>query len=548
MRGPSIANLPEIVLNQGMILWRPLVLGLALAGAATAGPAPAEVALRAQVAAGPKLRVAAVVNFGGAGTEHFAGVLSRPNGEILAFGNSWGPPFPGTATVLGADMAREVPLFSGGTPTDESPLEVLPAAEHPNRTGFLVAYGPGLKSVTGVTRFGWGVATVDAAVLLPDGGLVTAGLARAGFGAVAEKTGKLKRLPGRGATGSDVYVARWREDLKGLAWVWVLEQHGTAPARLYSGSDGRVVFDCGGVKTISADGATLAPIELPVARANEERFLRGVNPKSGALLLAGWTQARKPDWFGPLVEERAGARATRFYDWPVSLAWQPTLELTAAAGITQAEYLPDGRVLLGAPMQRGRSVLERHPWDLTLPAKGRGLIAEELANHANRPVYGATAHCRLAQFDPQQPGDCLFATWTGVSAEASDRASEELTLDGLRPVGSDFIAVWGMSGGALLGTVATKPVAAGMEAVAKWKQKPLTPYLTVFGKDFAGVRWSGLLPRGTVSGVARAARGVVVAGWQRPAWKHELYELLPGTPAFGGGLADGQLLWLEETP
>lgn len=531
-----------------MPLWRPLALALALAGAATAGPVPAEVAFRSQVAAGPKLRVAAVVNFGGAGTEHFAGVLRRPNGEILAFGNSWGPPFPGTPQVLGADTARDVPLFSGGTPTDEMPLEVLPGAEHPNRTGFLVAYAPDLKSVKGVTRFGWGVATVDAAVLLPDGGLVTAGMARVGFAAVAEQAGQSKRVPGRGVKGNDVYVARWREDLEGLAWVWVLEQHGTVPARLFCGSDGRVVFDCGGVKTISADGATLTPLELPAARANEERFLRGVNPKSGAVLLAGWTQSHKPDWFGPLVEERDGPRATRFYDWPVSLAWQPTIDLTASAGITQAEYLPDGRVLLGAPMQQGRSVLERHPWDLTLPAKGRGVIAEELANYANRPVYGARAHCRLAQFDPQQPDDCLFATWTGVSAKDPDRASEDLTLDGLRPVGSDFIAVWGMSGGALLGTVASPPVAAGMEATAKWKQRPLTPYLTVFAKDFAEVRWSGLLPRCTVTGVARTPRGVVVSGWQRSAWKHELYELLPGTPSFGGGLADGQLLLLEESP
>jgi hypothetical protein len=48
--------------------------------------------------------------------------------------------------------------------------------------------------------------------------------------------------------------------------------------------------------------------------------------------------------------------------------------------------------------------------------------------------------------------------------------------------------------------------------------------------------------------VARTARGVVVAGWQQVAWKHELHELLPGTPAFGGGLADGQLLLLEEAP
>jgi len=545
MRRPSIAKLPGRVLNRGMILWRAFVLGLALAGAATAGPAPAEVAVRAQVAAGPKLRATAVVNFGGAGTEHFAGVLSRPNGEILAFGNSWGPPFPGTAHVLGADAARDVPLFSGGTPTDEMPLEVLPGAEHPNRTGFLVAYAPDLKSVKGVTRFGWGVATVDAAVLLPDGGLVTAGMAREGFTAVA---GKAHRLPGQGPKGADVYVARWRDDLQGLAWVWVLEQHGTAPARLYSGSDGRVVFDCGGVKTISADGATLTPMELPAPMANEERFLRGVNPKSGALLLAGWTRSGKPEWFGPLVEERDGARATRFYDWRVSLAWQPTIDLTASAGITQAEYWPDGRVLLGAPLQRGRSVLERHPWDLTVPAKGRGVAAEELASYANRPAYGATAHCRLAQFDPQQPGDCLFATWTGVSAEGPDRASEELTLDGLRPVGSDYIAVWGMSGGALLSTVPAQSIAAGMEATAKWKQRLLTPYVTVFGKEFAGVRWSGLWPRGTVSGVARTARGVVVAGWQRLAWKHELYELLPGTPAFGGGLADGQLLLLEEAP
>jgi hypothetical protein len=405
-----------------MTWWRLLVLSLALASTATAGPLPSEVAVRAEVAEGPKLRVAAVVNFGDTGTEHFAGVLGRANGEIVALGNSWGPPFPAQATVLGPDRAREVPLFNGGTPTDEFPLEALPAVDHPNRSGFLVVYSPDLKSVNGVTRFGWGVATVDAAVLLPDGGLVTAGLARDGFAAVA---GNAQRWPGRGRQGTDVYVARWRDDLKGLAWVWVLEQHSSVPARLYAGPDGRVVFDCGGVKAISADGAKLTEIPLPASQEDEDRFLRGVNPKSGALLLAGWTRSRRrePDWFGPLVEERAadGQRPVRFYDWRVALAWQPTIDLTAAAGVTQAEYLADGRIVLGAPMQRGRSVLERHPWDLTAAAKGRGVAAEELASFANRSTHGATTHCRLAQFDPQQPDDCLFAAWTGVSADGRDR-------------------------------------------------------------------------------------------------------------------------------
>jgi len=49
---------------------------------------------------------------------------------------------------------------------------------------------------------------------------------------LAAQDGESKRLPGRGAKGHDVYVARWREDLKGLAWLWVLEQHGRAGAVL----------------------------------------------------------------------------------------------------------------------------------------------------------------------------------------------------------------------------------------------------------------------------------------------------------------------------
>lgn len=515
--------------------------------------------LPAGSANGPKLRLSAASYFGGPGMESFSAVVCRPDGAIVACGNAWGPEFPAPSTVLGPEARRDLPLFSGGIPGDDWPYDMLPSAQHPNRTGFLVVYSADLKSATAVTRFGWGAATVDAAALTADGGLVTAGMAREGFQAVAREAAKVNRLPaGRGprygvascqniVMPGDVYVARWRDDLKGFAWVWILEKHVDPPARLFVAGDGRVVFDCRGLKSIGADGGALTEIATPPMETESEgRFLAGVSPRNGALLVAGWTLSASGDreWLGPLVEERgaAGELRDRYYDWRASLAFQPAIDRSAAAGVTQAEYLPDGQILIGAPARGGRSVLACNPCDITAPAGRRGVLpAADMAPESYQGALGV----HLARFDPAHPENCAYKRWVGVSGRET---SGEMTLDGLRALNGGQTAVWGMSGGTPPATATVAAVGTNAAVVANLKRKPGTPYLTVFSRDFSGLLWSGLLPRCRVSGVAASPRGVVAVSAFRKPWKTELFEPVaaPGAQqSFGGGYADGHILLLE---
>ena len=531
--------------------------------------AASEAMLRVRVAKGPKMRLAAASCFGGKGAEVFDGVVSRKDGAVIAHGSSWGPPFPSKPVgpvVLGDGSPRGLPLFDAGAPGNDWPHDTLPSAHHPDRTGFLVSYSGNLQTVNAVTRFGWGVATVDAAVLTTDGGLVTAGMARDGFRAVAAKAGRVKRLspkagPRYGAAlyrdiamPGDVYVGRWRDDLTGFDWVWILEKHVDPPARLFAAAAGLVVFECRGVKTISADGDSLSAVSVPSLNPQvEDRFLAGVSPRGGSLLFAGWVRSRSgsEEWLGPLVEERDGAGKflRRYYDWRAPLAFQPTMDLVAAAGVTHADYLPNGHILVGVPSCKGRSVFERSPIDITEPAAKRGVLADELTEWGTRARWGTPLQFSTARFDPKKPSDCTYAHWVGVSKQGRNTAGERLSLDGLRATDENHIVAWGQSGGEVLRTCDVTPVGTNAMAIAKWKRKPDTPYMTVFSGDSSEVLWSGLLPRCRVGGVTATPNGIAAAGAFRGEWKFELYEALtaPGAQrTFGGGYADGRILLLED--
>ena len=316
--------------------WKCVRIGSLVLLASAVAVAASESDWRARIAAGSKARVSTASFFGGTGAESFAGVVGCPEGGVLAYGNSWGPPFPAatvSAAVLGRDVPCDLPLFQGGTPGDDYPYDVPPAAYHAGRTGFFVRYAADLRRVEAVTRFGWGVATVDAALRPADGGLITAGMARDGFAdAVKKQRAVIRRFPaGQGpAYGTvtygdvlmpgDVYVARWRETLDGWDWVWLLEKHVDPPARLFEAPGGGIVFECRGVKRIRADGQSLDAISDPDAPSQTQgRFLAGVSPRSGNLLFAGWRLSRsgQKEWLGPLLEERGpdGEAVTRYYDW-----------------------------------------------------------------------------------------------------------------------------------------------------------------------------------------------------------------------------------------
>src|SRR6185295_19877728 len=61
-----------------------------------------------RAAQGPKMKLVAATYFGGEGLEEFIAARILPDGTILAFGNAWGPEFPGAPLVLGKGEHRKL--------------------------------------------------------------------------------------------------------------------------------------------------------------------------------------------------------------------------------------------------------------------------------------------------------------------------------------------------------------------------------------------------------------------------------------------------------
>ena len=105
--------------------------------------------------------ITAATFFGTKSPEEFLGVIETPDGEIVALGNSWGPPLPKgipDEQVLGTDGSWDVPLYPLDQDRDEKGNLAPPPEKNPNRTGIMVFYSADLKKIRKLVRFGWGIA------------------------------------------------------------------------------------------------------------------------------------------------------------------------------------------------------------------------------------------------------------------------------------------------------------------------------------------------------------------------------------------------------
>jgi hypothetical protein len=145
--------------------------GLVLAGAGQAAAGRFEEFTK-KAAGGPGLKTLAATYFGGADNEEFVDAAGQSDGTVVAFGNAWGPTFPAAPapTVLGKGKRYDCPE----TITDKKGRSVYDAA-NPNIAGMIVRYSGDLQKVLGVTRFDWGVASIETGMAAGDGSLFIAG-------------------------------------------------------------------------------------------------------------------------------------------------------------------------------------------------------------------------------------------------------------------------------------------------------------------------------------------------------------------------------------
>jgi hypothetical protein len=535
--------------------------------------------------------------FGAGGIEEFTGITSLPGGDIVAFGNSWGAPFPDDPKpfVLGTENAVDLPLFPKGLDKDGKGRALPPPERHPNRTGFVVQYAPDLSRIVSVMRFGWGVATVDAGVAGKDGGLIVAGAASSHFDGVA-KDAKAKRVaqpndPARcfgplifesARLAGNVYVGRLNANRTGFDWVWVLDGYRTPPVRLHPAPDGGVVFESNyEIFRLAADGSactSLGVLTTPARGANVA--VAGVSPDSGAILVAGGRvhnherEAHLGTRFSSVVEPALdllspdGKLASRLYHWPLSLTRNPKIGLKAPCSINAACFFPDGRIAFAGQARGTNTLLETNPADLTQRCRPGKLPL----NPARNPSPWAP---------PPPPGIQVVVTTPGAWSNSVRNPwvamdgimPAEVTARGMLGMRDGRIVLWGESGRWLLQTVTNVFRAyehvkysqqdfrsTTVESQGSGKPKTLAlggegPYLTVFHKDFDGLAWSSALPGCRVAGAVETPQGLAVVSLCNPSSIPRYDGTPPGmenqppavnTPwtKFGGGYSDGHILIL----
>jgi len=532
-----------------------------------------------QLAGAASLNLEVGTFFGSEGTETLDGVVSLADDSVVAFGNSWGPPFPESPapTVLGSGEPSGLPLSSPSMATFADGSVAMPSAHHPDRTGFLVRWNADLTALDRIVRFGWGLASIDAA--LADGdALIVAGRAGKGFeatfgSAIGERVPAVEGRPGMGPVSyqdrtvpGHVYVGRLNDDASGFAWIVLLEHHRRLP-ELYLGGKDRLLVTSSRSYLIQTDGTKVEPVrDLPAIDPRARRWIAGFRPGDGALCHVGTRVDGR--WVGPRLEvaDHEATEVRAYFDWTETLVANSMVGLTAHSRITAADCGADGSIYLAAESSGARSVIERDPVDLLEPIPHAGLGLDEGDHRLRRGDWRkgpGVAH--LVRYHPDGGKEPVVCRWFAMDGY---RAAE-IGVDGIRALPDGRIAVWGESGDWLLQTTDDhyrardhyvpefKGYVAKRPKKKKGKEPPLLgvggkgPYCAVFGADFASLEWSSAMARSRVAGVAANSRGVVVAATCTAAPEEGGDANIPATAhahqdAFGGGRSDGHLYLLVD--
>lgn len=400
---------------------------------------------------GPKMELATATFFGGAGVEEFVGAAVADDGRIVAIGNSWGPPFPETAStrVLGEDRLWNVPLVSVQERlTDRKGGVSLFPPDHPNRTGFLVFYSSDLTRIDQVVRLGWGSASISAVRALRDGSFIIAGRVNRSLAEVPCPPAAQRRqsLPAglpfvpttyEGLTlPGDLYVAKLAPDLKGFVWMWTLEGFGDVPTRLYEGGKGEVLFRARqNLWRIAGDGATLRDYSgTPLGRVATR--VRGISPTDGRVVVGGtWLigTGREP-WKQPWMDvyDTDGVKAESYYWWSGALVGHDDFRLVSDSSLEMVEPLPNGRYLLSGGSDGGNSVFCRHPSDLTKEPRHSGLPMSTWG-------AGAGHWSHLVSFNPLDLTDVSYTLWSAFKPGGP----ESIYVHGLRGLNDGSLVLMG---------------------------------------------------------------------------------------------------------
>jgi hypothetical protein len=545
-------------------IWMLLLGGLSLAAAAQGAGGRHEQFSR-KAAKGPVLKPLCATFFGGPGAEEFVSVGVQPDGTLVAVGNTWGPdlkiePAP---FVLGKGEWYKVNEFKGGDPIfvrqtktgvveEAAPLD----PDYPNRAGLIVRFSADARKVLDLVRFDWGVASIESALVAPDGGILIHGRATAHFeawakGAPSFQTAPKPDDPKAGEYSyqklffpGDVYVARLSPDGRKPEWVWLLKGHKEL-SKLFWGPEGSVVFKSFGVKRISGDGKTLTPVVFKSKVGG--RFL-AVNPKDGMMLFGGDHNSgtgREP-WRKPYFNgyDADGNWLWSIYDWNPGLVGHDDYRLVSDSSVRVATFDHDGNVMFYGWSDGGNSVFSRHPVDLDKGPKTK---------HWGISLWGAgvgsfawLTRFRVEDFEPlsNMPW-CTFLMKEGKDIPNSATVYQILALkDGS----------WVFHGGAASFLVQTPEP---WYKAAEHEGLNYTPggrgaYIAVFSRDLDHLWFSRAIPGCEIRAMCETPQGIVIVGRSEGKNREEKPQPSPVLNAwqaeYGGGRYDAHLILLEKPP
>jgi len=483
-------------------------------------------------AGGEEMRVVSATYFGSADAEQFVDAGPAAGGGVVAFGNAWGPRFPSPpeaprAVVLGPDEHR------GTDPFIERKNKRLPDPASPDAAGMIVFYAPGLARIDRVVRFGWGVATIESAVVAADGGLIVSGRCSEAFrglvpaakvlplpraDAEPEKGKKNKRRRGpqfgpyehKGVrlTG-DVYVARLSPDASRFEWAWVLEGLRTPPVELYVDRAGRVSFQCNGVKRIVDGGAALDQLS-DKGWADAAAGLRGVDPQTGDYFMGGDrnTHTGREPWRQPYLRRHNadGTQQWSLWGWDSKRVGTDKYRLVSDSSVRDVLVASNGDLLIAGWSDGGNSVFTRQPTDLDKPAP------ESASPFTTWGMKAANSLAWVMRLDPQTRQTKSWTRFVCYVPESFEHkrdrgAPNHASIKELTVLADGSLA---MAGGAATGLIQTPSAFYDHPSDGR---KYGGSYVAVWKPDLSGLRFSSYLP-GYVGSADVAAVGdaVVVAG------------------------------------
>lgn len=482
---------------------------------------------------GSKLKPVAATYFGGPGIEEFVGVAGLEDGRVIAFGNAWGPDFPEgsgipKATVLGKGKRAGVDPMN-----KDKKGRQTPDGRSPDRSGFIVFYAPNLAKIESVVRMDWGVGSITAAAVGQDGSIYIAGNCSPMFDKLAKpKVRKpdpkvfvpptdrkqLRRWNKNGPSwgpfehkglklSGNVYVAKLSPDGKQVEWSWVLAGFRNAPDQLWVSDRGEVTFASRAVFAVRNNGKVL---DLLLDKTpSKTRTLRAVNPKDGSFLWGGDnnTNTGREPWRRPSMTwyDRDGKEKQRLWGWDAKRVGTDQYRLVSDSSPRTSTFTEEGDLLVTGWSDGGNSVFTRQPLDLDASSgKSAGQFSAWGMKRANSLAW-------IMQIDPKS---FKVIRWTQFLAYVPDTFSIPRDRGAPNFVQIDRVGLIDRGHIAFAGRAATGLIQTP-NAFYKYPNdgsKSGGPFAAVFSKDMKSLLYSSHLPGYQRTAIARAPKGMVIAG------------------------------------